>query len=58
MQEAEKLVCLNVTDVNVDIWKQLIYLRNKWLSKGLSALIKYIKENEFGDSKNEMQRIV
>ena len=52
--EEGKLIYLDVTDVRVDIWKQLIYHRNKWLSNGLSALIEYIKENEFGDSKNEM----
>ncbi|MBR2876712.1 MAG: LysR family transcriptional regulator [Clostridia bacterium] len=41
------LVFLNVTDVETDIWKQLIYHKNKWVSKSLSALIDYIKENEF-----------
>ena len=42
-----KLIYLNVTDVNVDIWKQLIYHKNKWRSRALTALIEYIKENEF-----------
>ena len=42
-----KLVYLNVPDVKVDIWKQLIYHRGKWMSKGLSSLIEYIKEKEF-----------
>jgi len=42
-----KLVYLDVTDVKVDIWKQLIYHKNKWMSRSLSALIEYIKENEF-----------
>lgn len=46
--EEGKLVYLEVTDIKVDIWKQLIYHKNKWISKGLAALIKYIKENEFG----------
>jgi DNA-binding transcriptional LysR family regulator len=50
-----KLVYLNVTDINVDIWKQLIYHKGKWISNGLSALIEYIKENEFGGHENEMQ---
>ena len=31
-----------------NIWKQLIYHRGKWMSGGLSALIEYIKETEFG----------
>ena len=52
--EEGKLIYLNVTDVKVDIWKQLIYHRNKWLSKGLSTLIEYIKEKEFGGYENEM----
>lgn len=43
-----KLVYLNVTDIDVGIWKQLIYHRKKWISGGLDALISYIKENEFG----------
>jgi len=42
-----KLTYLNVTDVDFDIWKQLIYHKNKWISRSLSALIEYIKENEF-----------
>ncbi len=49
-----KLVYLNVTDIEVGIWKQLIYHRGKWISKGLGALIEYIKENEFGRHSNEM----
>ncbi len=46
--EQGRLCYLNVTDVEVDVWKQLIYHRNKWITKSLSALIEYIKANEFG----------
>ena len=42
-----KLVYLDITDAKFDIWKQLIYHKNKWISKGLQALIDYIKEKEF-----------
>ena len=49
-----KLVYLNVENLKVEIWKQLIYHRNKWISKGLKALIEYIKENEFRRHCNEM----
>ena len=42
-----KLCYLNVTDMDIDIWKQLIYHKNKWLSKSLKSVINYIKENEF-----------
>ena len=42
-----KLCYLDVTDLKIDIWKQLIYHKNKWISKSLGAFIEYIKENEF-----------
>ncbi len=42
-----KLCYLDVTDVNIDIWKQLIYHKNKWLSKSMKAFIEYIKANQF-----------
>jgi DNA-binding transcriptional LysR family regulator len=42
-----KLVYLNVVDAHFEIWKQLIYHKNKWISRPLSALIEYIKQNEF-----------
>ena len=45
--EAGRLVYLNAPSIKVDIWKQLIYHRGKWMSGGLSALIEYIKVNEF-----------
>ncbi len=44
-----ELVFLDVKDVEVDIWKQLIYHKNKWLSNSLSALIEYIKIAEFNN---------
>ena len=43
------LVFLNVTDIETDIWKQLIYHKNKWVSDSLKALIEYIKEAEFSN---------
>lgn len=46
--EEGKLVTLDVADAEFNIWKQLIYHRKKWISKGLSQLIDYIKANEFG----------
>ncbi len=42
-----KLSYLDVCDMKIDIWKQLIYHKNKWLSKSLKTFIEYIKENEF-----------
>lgn len=45
--ERGELCYLDVTDIRLDIWKQLIYHKNKWLSKGLRAFIEYAKNNEF-----------
>jgi DNA-binding transcriptional LysR family regulator len=41
------LCYLDVTDMNIEIWKQLIYHKNKWLSRSLKAMIDYIKDHEF-----------
>lgn len=45
--ESGKLCYLDVCDMNIDIWKQLIYHKNKWMSKSLRTVIEYIKRNEF-----------
>ena len=42
-----ELCYLDVCDMQTDIWKQLIYHKNKWMSKSLKAFIEYVKENEF-----------
>ena len=44
-----ELCYLDVTDVNVSIYKQLIYHRNKWMSKCLKTFIEYVKSTEFSD---------
>ena len=41
------LVHLDVADVEIDIWQQLIYHRSKWMSKALDAFLRYVAENEF-----------
>ena len=46
---AGELCYLDVTDVRVDIWKQLIYHKNKWMSRSLRTFIDYIKENAFSE---------
>lgn len=43
------LCYLDVRDMNSDVWKQLIYHKNKWISKSLKVFIEYIKQNEFTD---------
>ena len=47
MVDSGTLCYLDVCDVNVEIWKQLIYHKNKWMSKSLKTIIDYIKEHEF-----------
>ena len=47
MVKSGKLCYLDVCDINIEIWKQLIYHKNKWMSKSLKTLIDYIVENEF-----------
>jgi len=47
--ESGELCHLNVCDVNIDIWKQLIYHKNKWVSKSLKAFIDYVKVAEFSN---------
>ena len=42
-----ELCYLDISDMNIEIWKQLIYHKNKWMSKSLKAFIEYIKFHEF-----------
>jgi DNA-binding transcriptional LysR family regulator len=41
------LVYLNVPELEADIWQQLIYPRNKWISRPLDTFLRYVKEKEF-----------
>jgi DNA-binding transcriptional LysR family regulator len=45
----KKLCYLNVCDVDIDIWKQLIYHKNKWMSKSLKIFMDFLKEKEFSN---------
>ena len=49
LEEAGELCYLDVSDINIEIWKQLIYHKNKWMSKSLKTVIEYIKSHEFSD---------
>ena len=49
MVESGKLCYLDICDMNIEIWKQLIYHKNKWMSKALKTLISYISENDFAE---------
>lgn len=45
--QEQKLVQLDVCDMKTDIWKQLIYHKNKWLSSALRTFLEYVKTHEF-----------
>ena len=47
--DAGILCYLDICDMNIEIWKQLIYHKNKWMSKSLKTFIEYIKENAFSN---------
>ena len=38
-----KLIRLHVPEIRIDIWKQLLYHRNKWISQELKAVIDYFQ---------------
>lgn len=45
--DAGTLAYLDVVDVEVEVWKQLIYHKNKWISRSLRAFLEYVKRAEF-----------
>ena len=45
--EEGSLIYLNVPDMDIDIWQQLIYHRDKWISQALDAFLRYVIEKEF-----------
>ena len=44
---AGEIVRLEVSGAEIDIWQQLIYHRNKWISRTLQTFIEYVSANEF-----------
>lgn len=42
-----ELCYLDVTDLELEIWKQLIYHKNKWISKTMRTFLDFVKEREF-----------
>lgn len=45
--QSGELVYLDVRDLEIVIYKQLIYHKNKWMSEALKAFIEYVKKAEF-----------
>ena len=50
MLKSDRLVYLDIQDFDTDIWKQLIYHKNKWMSQALKVFIDYVKTREFEHS--------
>ena len=48
--KAGKLVYLDVPEIQVNIWKQLLHHRDKWLSPQMDSVLKYCVEKEFRTS--------
>lgn len=47
--ESGELCYLDVRDMNIEIWKQIIYHKNKWISKTLKTVIDYIIAKDFSN---------
>lgn len=45
--EAGTLVCLPVSGLEIHVWKQLLYHRNKWVSPQMETVLKYCVSREF-----------
>ena len=47
--DSGELIYIDVCDMNLEIWKQLIYHKNKWISKSLKTVIEYIISKNFSN---------
>ena len=45
--KAGTLVCLPVSGLEIHVWKQLLYHRNKWVSPQMERVLKYCVSSEF-----------
>lgn len=45
--KAGTLVCLPVSGLEIHVWKQLLYHRNKWVSPQMETVLKYCADREF-----------
>lgn len=45
--KAGKLVCLEVPQIQVNIWKQLLHHRDKWISPQIDSVLQYCAAKEF-----------
>ena len=42
-----ELVYIDVEDIEIEVWKQLLYHKNKWVSKEMEAVLDYCIKKEF-----------
>ncbi|MBR5535727.1 MAG: LysR family transcriptional regulator [Clostridia bacterium] len=42
-----ELKYIEVEDFEIEVWKQLLYHKNKWVSKEMEAVLEYCKKREF-----------
>ena len=42
-----RLAHLNVDDFDVEVWKQLLYHRDKWVSPQMDSVMRYCVDREF-----------
>ena len=49
MVEQGRLIYLDICDMQTEVWKQLIYHKNKWLSRAMKAFLDYVREHEFNN---------
>ena len=45
--KAGTLVCLPVSGLEIHVWKQLLYHRNKWVSPQMEKVLQYCVDREF-----------
>lgn len=47
--KAGKMVYLQVDDFEIDVWKQLLYHRDKWVSPQMESVLRYCVDREFSE---------
>ncbi len=45
--EKGELVYIDVEEFDIEVWKQLLYHKNKWVSREMKAVLEYCKKREF-----------
>lgn len=48
-----RLACLAVTNLEVEVWKQLLHHRDKWVSPQIESVLQYCVDREFPSSRRQ-----